>query len=228
MKKLYLVANWKSHMLLKQATDWLDDYANYTPSTLSGQSDYEDHKTVVVCPPFTLLQSLQYKIGTFNSQIKVGAQDVSPFEEGAYTGEIAASMLKEFCSYVIVGHSERRKYFGETDEMIANKITQAKKAGLTPILCVQDEKTPIPDDVAIVAYEPIFAIGTGKPDTPANANKVCTAIRKKHPQVTAVLYGGSVDPDNVNTFTSQDSIDGALVGGASLDAETFVNIIKKA
>src|SRR5688572_22125262 len=132
MKKLYIVANWKSHMNVIEATKWLDYVASEKNKII------DKDKEVVVCPPFTLLQALKYKIDTFGSLIRVGSQNVSPFEEGSHTGEIAASMLKEFCSYVIVGHSERRKEFGETDKQIADKIAHAIASGITPILCVQD------------------------------------------------------------------------------------------
>jgi triosephosphate isomerase (TIM) len=222
MKKLYIVANWKSHMHVPEATKWLDQVAAERNKII------DEQKEVIVCPPFTLLQALKYKIDTFGSLIRVGAQDVSPFEEGSHTGEIAASMLKEFCSYVIVGHSERRKELGETDEQIGGKIQHAAASGLVPILCVQDENTPVPGGVTMAAYEPLFAIGTGQADTPENAAAVCRKIKEAHPNVTALLYGGSVTPDNVRSFTQTDAIDGVLVGSGSLDASTFIGIVQNA
>ena len=221
MKKLYLVANWKSHMHVADSVAWLDQIA--------GEKEIlEDDKVIVICPPFTLLQALQYKIDTFGSLIKVGAQDVSPFPEGAHTGEIAASQLKDFCSYVLVGHSERRETFHETDDMIAKKAEQALENGLIPICCVQDENTPVPKGVEIVAYEPTFAIGSGKPDTPENANLTIKAIKKANPVLSAVLYGGSVTAENVAHFTTEDAIDGVLVGSKSLDPREFIRIIQNA
>lgn len=208
-------------MHVADSVAWLDQVA-------SEKDVLADDKTVIVCPPFTLLQALKYKIDTFGSLIAVGAQNVSAFEEGTHTGEVAASQLKEFCSYVIVGHSERRKEFGETDEQIAEKVKLTLASGMMPILCVQDENTPIPEGVTMVAYEPIFAIGTGKPDTPENANKVCRKIRTKNSDVNAVLYGGSVTSQNVHSFTNQEAIDGVLVGSASLDAIKFIEIVQNA
>lgn len=222
MKKLYIAANWKSKMTIQEATSWLHAVASENGNLGA------DTKVVIICPPHTLLQTMQYKIGTFNSHIKIGAQNISPFAEGAYTGEIAASMAKEFCTYTLVGHSERRTHFHEDDQMIAEKIERAHESGLIPILCVQDADTPIPGGVTIVAYEPVFAIGTGKPDTPENAMKVCAKIKQAHPNLEGVLYGGSVTPENVHSFTEKDSIDGVLVGSASLDPKKFVAIVQNA
>ncbi len=219
---LYFVANWKSHMHIADAVQWLDYIAGEKNKII------DEQKTIIVCPPFTILQALQYKIDTFGSIIDVGAQDVSPFGEGAYTGEISAAQLSKFCTYVLVGHSERRKNFFESDEVIADKIKQSLAAKLTPILCVQDEQTPIPSGITMVAYEPVFAIGSGKPDTPENADKVCKKIREMNADVVSVLYGGSVSPENVHSFTEKESIDGVLVGSGSLDPASFINIIQNA
>jgi triosephosphate isomerase len=222
MKKLYFVANWKSNMHIADAVKWLDHIAGEKHKIIG------EDKVVIVCPPFTILQALKYKIDTFGSLIGVGAQNVSPYEEGAHTGEIAAAQLKEFCSYVLIGHSERRNDFSETDAQIAEKVKHSLAAGLIPIFCVQDENTQIPEGVTMVAYEPVAAIGTGNPDSPDNASVVCKKIRDKHTGVQTVLYGGSVAPDNVHSFTDKESIDGVLVGSGSLDAANFINIIQNA
>jgi triosephosphate isomerase (TIM) len=152
--------------------------------------------------------------------------DISPFDEGAYTGEINGNQIREFADYVIIGHSERRKNFAETDEMLSQKVQRAIECSLTPIFCVQGSDTPIPDGVTLVAYEPIFAIGTGNPDTPENAEAVIKTIKEKNPSVKYVLYGGSVTPEGVGGFTQKPLIDGVLVGGASLLSDKFVQIIK--
>ena len=139
---------------------------------------------------------------------------------------MAAEVLKAFVTYVIIGHSERRTLLHETDMIVTLKAKQALMHGLTPILCVSDLTTPIPDGVRIVAYEPVAAIGTGHPDTPENANAIAHEL-KSH-GVTTVLYGGSVTSENVYRFTSQDGLDGVLVGKASIDPTEFLTLIKHA
>lgn len=219
MKKLYIIANWKSNNTSVDAAAWL--------SHITAQSAAVDihEKSIIVCPPFHLLSQINASLQENNSAISVGAQDVSPFSQGAYTGEINAQQLKEVAQYTIIGHSERRKYFQETDDLLTQKVLKALEHDLIPIFCVQDETTFVPDGVKIVAYEPITAIGTGTPDTPENAQKVIEAIKMKYPQVESVLYGGSVSSDNVALFTKIPCIDGVLVGGASLDAQKFIQII---
>ncbi|MBI2622753.1 MAG: triosephosphate isomerase [Candidatus Levybacteria bacterium] len=136
--------------------------------------------------------------------------------------------MKEFADFVIIGHSERRQNFKETDEMLVKKVQMVQKYLLTPIFCIQNEDTFIPEGVKIVAYEPVEAIGTGNPDTPENAEKVARVIKNTHKDVMYVLYGGSVTSANISGFTKMPSIDGALVGGASLDAKEFTKIIQNA
>lgn len=212
MKQLIIAGNWKSNKIVSEAEAWV---AKYT-------SQPEDI-TVVLCAPFTLLPILASKKLLF----LLGAQDVSPFPEGSYTGEVSAHQIKEFVDWVIIGHSERRKNFGETDELLAKKVEQAKSAGLKIIYCVPDDSTAIPKSVDVVAYEPVWAIGTGKSDSPENANSVIANIKAKS-QIPAVIYGGSVTAANVASFVGQPAIDGVLPGGASLDAKTFVELITNA
>jgi len=219
MKKVTIVANWKSNVSLHEVDAWTKQMENC--------KWHVDQKEVIVCSPFTLLQSLKSLISDTQLGLKLGAQDVSPFPKGAYTGEVAAIQLKEFVQYVIVGHSERRKYFYEDDQMLANKVDMALEAGLLPIFCVQDVHAIIPKGVRIVAYEPVFAIGTGEPDSPENADDVAREI-KETVNVATVLYGGSVSSENVRTFTSMENIDGVLVGSASLDPVSFSSIVTNA
>lgn len=217
MKKLFIVANWKANIAVSQANNWL------------GRFKIEDsgfkNKEIVICPPFILLPILKSYIINHKSSIKLGAQDVSPFPKGAYTGEVAAEQLGEFVTHVIIGHSERRQYFKESDQMLFNKVDMAVENHLEPIFCVQDVHAVIPKEVRIVAYEPIFAIGTGNPDTPKSADSVAEALKQKYSSVKYVLYGGSVTEKNVYSFTSMSNIDGVLVGGASLDPVAFSRII---
>jgi triosephosphate isomerase (TIM) len=220
MKRLFIVANWKSNVTIQEVNSWLLQLKNSKWNI--------ENKTIIVCPPFTLLSLLKQRLNEHKLPIEVGAQDISPFPKGAYTGEIAADQLAEYVSYVIIGHSERRKYFREADQMLSNKVDMALQGKITPIFCVQDATTVVPRDVSIVAYEPVFAIGTGNPDTPESAEKVSMRIREENKNVRKVLYGGSVTDKNVNSFISRSSIDGVLVGSASLDPVTFSHIITNA
>lgn len=219
MKKSFIVANWKSNKTILEAKEWFQAF-NDLRLTIN-----KEEKEIIICPPFTLLHFVKELIVKGQMSIAVGAQDVSPFDEGAYTGEISAKQAKEFADYVIIGHSERRKNFLESDEVLFKKVELANKYGLTPIFCVQDATTKIPENVGIVAYEPVFAIGSGNPDTPENAEKIAMQI-KANRRTTSVLYGGSVTSKNIKGFTQMPNIDGVLVGGASLDAQEFYAIIQ--
>ncbi len=208
---------------------------------------------MVVCPPFVFLDSVGQRLA--GSGIGLGAQNLSAHAEGAYTGEVAASMLREFgCRYVIVGHSERRALYGETDAQIAQKCVAARDSGLTAILCVGEnlaereanQTLAVVDrqlrvvlealeasagenahhDI-VVAYEPVWAIGTGRTALPEQAQQVHGALRDRLGRLgasTRVIYGGSVKAENARALFAQPDIDGALVGGAALNAETFTAI----
>ncbi|WDZ84213.1 triose-phosphate isomerase [Micromonospora cathayae] len=212
----------------------------------------------VVLPPFTDLRTVQTAVDGDKLLIGYGAQDLSAHASGAYTGEIAGSMLAKLgCTYVVVGHSERRQYHREDDALVGAKVKAALANGLTPILCVgegldvreQGDQVPhcntqldgalkglTAEEVTrvVVAYEPVWAIGTGKTATPEDAQEVCGALRTRlaelYDQATAdqvrVLYGGSVKAANVAAIMAKPDVDGALVGGASLDAEEFVQICR--
>lgn len=213
---------------------------------------------VIVCPPYTSLSVVQSLVS--GSPIALGAQNMYLEDEGAFTGEISPKMLQAVgCAYVILGHSERRQYFGETNEFINKKVRKAIAAGIVPIVCVgetleQREKN-ITDQIVttqvktvlkeigstnverlVIAYEPVWAIGTGKTATPAQAQEVHLLIRKTIGQTyswataekTVIQYGGSVKPENSRELLSQPDIDGALVGGACLKADSFVTIIENA
>ncbi|MCL0094510.1 triose-phosphate isomerase [Dehalococcoidales bacterium] len=208
----------------------------------------------VLCPPFISLALVKELIK--GSSIKLGAQNIYFEETGAYTGEISPLMLAELCEFVIIGHSERRKYFNETDEIINKKIQAALKAGLKPILCLgeslEENKAGRTKEVVTkqlrsalagithlggltIAYEPVWAIGTGKAASGKQSNEIIGLIRhniselygKKIAQELRILYGGSVSADNIAEFVQQPEIDGALVGGASLKAAEFLSIVKQ-
>ena len=217
-----------------------------------------DAVDVAVLPPFTALRSVQTLVAGDRLRIVYGAQDISPHDKGAYTGDISGLMLAKLgCSYVLAGHSERRQYHGEDDALVNAKVKAALRAELTPILCVGEHLDVrrageqlshtigqldgalaglSAEQVAglVVAYEPIWAIGTGEVASPADAHEVCRAIRGRvsegHGAEAAVsvriLYGGSVKADNIAAIMTQPDIDGALVGGASLDAGEFATICR--
>jgi triosephosphate isomerase (TIM) len=217
-KRLWIVANWKSNKNLKEALDWV--------SEVGSKIEKKENVRVVVCPPFVDVGEVAHTVKVGNFPLEVGVQDLSPFDVGAYTGEEAAKLVKDFASIAILGHSERRKSFGETDVLIEEKIKQALLNNITPLLCVQDENTPIPQECNLIAYEPIFAIGSGKPDSPEGANAISAKIKEVHGTDVEVLYGGSVKSENVKNFLEQDLISGVLIGGASLDAQEFIKIVE--
>ncbi len=182
---------------------------------------------VVICPSYLAIPGAAQYIKANNLPIALGVQDVSPFEDGEFTGEVSATLAREFVEYAIIGHSERRKNFGESDDVLAKKVSTVLNARLIPIYCVPNENSVIPEGVKIVAYEPDFAIGSDNPDTPENADRVASSIRSKHQNVTHVLYGGSVKPDNVAGFTTMPNLSGVLVGRSSRDPQSFASIIEQ-
>ena len=219
MKKLFIVGNWKSNKTSLESKDWIQEFSIFNFQF--------SEKEVIICPPYSVLSAMKALLDEKKTPIKFGSQDFSSFDAGAHTGEEPPALLKEYIAYAIIGHSERRNELGETDDLIARKVASATKYGITPILCVQGKETPIPQGVTIVAYEPISAIGTGNPATPEDAEDVAKYIKETH-GVQYVLYGGSVTPEDVHGFTELPSVDGVLVGGASLDAEKFIKLIEAA
>ena len=238
MRKIILAGNWK---MFKTQAETLAFVQGFKPLVDDTPSDRE----IVLCVPFTDLSTLSKTL--HGSCIQVGAQNVHWDESGAFTGEISALMLTEIgVRYVVVGHSERRQLFGETNETVNFRLRAAQKAGLTPILCVGETKQQrdagTTEDVIfeqlskglagvdqsnlVIAYEPIWAIGTGDTCASSDANKVCGAIRSKlHNKDVSIQYGGSVKPDNIDEIMAQPDIDGALVGGASLEPASFARIV---
>jgi triosephosphate isomerase len=200
-----------------------------------------------VCPPFPYLAQVAEQLS--GSPVALGAQNVSEHAQGAYTGEVAAAMLVELgCRYVIVGHSERRQLYGEKDEQVAAKFAAAKKSGLVPILCVgetlAEREAGRTEEVvarqldavlkvgdfgsAVLAYEPVWAIGTGRNATPEQAQQVHAFLRKRIPSENRILYGGSVKAQNARALFAMPDVDGGLIGGASLVAEDFLAIVEAA
>ncbi|OGG01307.1 hypothetical protein A2Z33_05330 [Candidatus Gottesmanbacteria bacterium RBG_16_52_11] len=221
MKHMYIAANWKSNKTVSESLEWLNSFAE----KLSTDSAILTSKDIIVCVPYTDLYALSEMRHKLALPISLGAQDVSPFPDGAYTGQISARMIRGMADWVIIGHSERRKYFRETEEELNRKTEQVKKEGLRVIYCVSEAGMQVPPAADIVAYEPLWAIGTGKTDTPENAGRVLITIKEKS-GVGISLYGGSVTSENAAAFLSQPGIDGVLIGGASLDAGKFLKLLE--
>ncbi len=247
MKTPLIAANWKMNKTQPEADEFLLKLMKLAPRLTEVE--------VVIIPSFVALSKVAEL--TKSTDFKLGAQDLFWEEAGAYTGEVSALMLKEVgCQFVIIGHSERRKYFGETDELIAKKLAAALMAGLIPILCIgeneqqreggitlavlRDQLTACLKDIGlaagsrmVVAYEPVWAIGTGRTASQDQAEEAQNYIREmlkelcgeELAQGTRILYGGSVTPDNIAGFMRMPDIDGALVGGASLQPDSFAQII---
>lgn len=223
-KKKYIIGNWKSNNNMSETEEWFEligkqfKKSRYFPTV---------NLEIIVCPPFVFLPKAYKLRDKYQLPIKLGAQDVSPFNNGAYTGAVSARMLSNFVEYIIIGHSERRTHFLENDRMLSEKTIRAKENNLEVIYCIPGKDTFIPESIKIVAYEPVWAIGTGKTDTPENADRVASFLKLKHSD-RIVVYGGSVNPDNVKDFLIMANIDGVLPGGASLDPNKFWEIILNA
>lgn len=248
-QKKMIVANWKMNKGLVQSQQFADEIKKYT----------EKHKVIdadiIICPPFTSLDTVSKKIN--GTQLKLGAQNMFYETIGAYTGEISAGMLKSCgCEFVILGHSERRQYCNETNIIINKKVLKALDEGLKPIICIgenlQEHEDKLTESVieeqlssclahvseegiinVTIAYEPIWAIGTGKNATAHQVEGVHNFLRKKLKKMyndeiaknTKIIYGGSVTPENAKELFASQTVNGGLIGGASLDAESFIKII---
>ncbi|HSH77394.1 MAG TPA: triose-phosphate isomerase [Herpetosiphonaceae bacterium] len=248
MRTPLIAGNWKMYKTVAEAVDLVEEL-------IAGLDQVTDRE-VVICPPFTALYPLSPLL--VDGSIQLGAQNMYGASQGAFTGEVSPVMLQELhCRYVILGHSERRQVFGENDALINTKVRTAIENGIRPILCIGETKPQRDAGQAeevtlgqlraglggltvdqlqdlVIAYEPVWAIGTGDTATPRDAQAMHAAIRASLAEHfgqdlakrVRILYGGSVKPDNVDTLMSQEDIDGALVGGASLQAESFLRIVE--
>lgn len=249
MRRPIIAGNWKMNKTITEAIELVNGFKR----ELYNIEDID----IVVCPPFTALSEVAELL--IDSNIQLGAQDLFWEQNGAFTGEVSAPMLKDAgAKYVIIGHSERRQYFNETNESVNKKLKRALSAGLIPIVCVGERveereanktfdvvddhivnglKDITGEDISnvIIAYEPVWAIGTGKNATPQQAQEVHKFIRdilakiysKEIASSIRIQYGGSVTPENVCSLMSEPDLDGALVGGASLKVDSFIDIVKK-
>ncbi len=251
-RKYLIAGNWKMNKTSSEALSLLEE--------IHAAAGTQTEVDAAVCPPFTALAAAGSFLSENNSGIRLGAQNLYPEPSGAYTGEVSPEMLKDlFCEFVILGHSERRQYFKESDAFINKKVTIALAHNLKPVLCVGEtlaereagqtlpvierqvkdclnELTAEQAEQVVIAYEPVWAIGTGKTATPEMAQEAHAAIRKllaeRFQDTIAVkmriLYGGSMKPKNAGELLGQPDVDGGLIGGASLDAKSFVELIQAA
>lgn len=247
MRRPIIAGNWKMFKTTSETSVYFQQFLPLIETS--------EHCDVVICPPFVSLPVAV--MATQETRVEVGGQNLHSEREGAYTGEVSGAMLREAgAQWVIIGHSERRQYYGETDDAVNGKTCAAVLAGLSPIVCVGERLeereageteevlqrqfrvgigrlTPEQFEEIVIAYEPVWAIGTGKTATPEMAADVHRLLRDEIREVfgddaaaaTQILYGGSVKPDNIKGLMAQDDIDGALVGGASLDPKSFASIV---
>jgi triosephosphate isomerase len=249
MRTKLIAGNWKMNKDIHET-------AALVAELKDRMKDFKKEVGVLICPPFTSL--VVAKTLVKDSPIKLGAQNMSQHDDGAYTGEVSAKMLTAIgCEYVILGHSERRQYFKESDELVNAKVKKALKAGLTPVICVgetlEERESGVTDKIistqvkgvlhelstdevqkVVIAYEPVWAIGTGRNATPEQANDVHKLIRKLVSQLYSwtiaekliIQYGGSMNAQNAASLLSQSDIDGGLIGGASLKSDAFMTIVQ--
>lgn len=223
MKKIWIVANWKSHKTLREAEDWFKTVKQSRPN-LSNWSNLE----IVLAPPFTLLYPVKDLIEKNNLPITLCAQDISPFPDGAYNGEVSGRMLKDAgAKYVFVGHPERRKYFKEDEQMFFNKIREAIDNGLEPIFFIDNKTTPVPEGVKLIFYEPIATTGSSLAIPSSEANEAGKILKQILGKEMTFLYAGFVNAENVSSFIQQENIDGFGMGRSSLDAEEFLRILNQ-
>ena len=236
MRKPMIAANWKMNKTIKQALEFINQFKPLVKDV--------NNTEILICPSYVALSDVKKSVE--GSNIKLGAQDIYYEDKGAYTSKISAEMLKDIVEYVIIGHSETRQYFNETNKSVNKKVKKAIENGLKVILCIgetleqreQGETNEIVKEQLIkglegvnqevvVAYEPVWAIGTGKAANPEIAEQVHKMIREIVGENVSILYGGSVKPENVESYMNKENIDGALVGGAALDVEKFACMINK-
>lgn len=221
-KKIF-IANWKSNKTSQEVQNFIEELKNHKE-----EINFEN-KTIVIAPSFTLLPKTRQLVDEANLQVKLSGQNVSPFPEGAYTGDVNAKQVKEFAEYVIIGHSERKRYFHESENDVENKIKEAEDQGLIVVQCIQNENSQIHDKADVVAYEPPDAIstfGVGEAEDPEEIRKVFEKISEEL-KGRSLLYGGSVNKDNIESYLKIDICAGFLIGGASLDPQSFMSLINK-
>lgn len=215
----YIIGNWKAHKNYNDAEKWIAEFCQYDLTSLEGKIE------IIVCPPIPFLPLFKEKTKHY-SFIKTGSQDISAYNEGAYTGEVVSKNLDQIADYCLIGHSERRRIFGETDQILFKKVEQALKFNIKPLFCIRGSDDQLPTQSEFVIYEPDEAIGTGKNEPVETVIKVKNALSLSSSH--KFIYGGSVTEKNANIYLTSKEIDGVLPGGASLNPLQFYQICTSA
>lgn len=222
----YIIANWKANKNMTAVQEWITNFTMQLQGNETLMNKLRQNEvSIIIAPPFPFLQMMK-SLEDVTPNIKIAAQTVSAFVEGAYTGEVTAKSLNGLVSMAIVGHSERRAHFAETDESLATRVANAQAESIEPIYCIRGTEDAIPTTVKFIAYEPVEAIGTGMnmPSTQVSEKKKIFTL----PAGAAFIYGGSVNDQTAQEYLTNPDIDGLLIGGASLKPETFLAIAAKA
>lgn len=223
MDKKRIIANWKSNKTAEETVLFLDSLAAAWAELPTA------NKEIIILPSLTSLSAAYVYCETEGLQVKIGAQNISSNESGAYTGEVNGKQLSEFCQFVLINHSERRRYNHETDQDARAKVLQALKYGLTPLYCVQDEQAAIPDNVTEIMYEPPTAISTfqenAHADDISHIERVVSVLKSRYPQAH-FYYGGSVNPQNIASIMALPDVSGVLVGNSSLDVDALADMMQ--
>lgn len=219
----YFIANWKAYKNLQETREWIDIFREKLETDQAIRSKLQNNEArIIICPPFPLLFLFGDLVKSYPN-IFLGTQDISVYDEGSYTGETTGKSLQGIVSYAIIGHSERKRYFNETAEIIQKKTTQALANAITPLVCFEKPQESLPNNAEFFAYEPPSAIGTGKNESLQNVLEIKKLLTLK--KQCSFIYGGSVTEKTIHEYLQSGEIDGFLIGGASLDPEHFYTII---
>jgi triosephosphate isomerase len=222
----YIIANWKANKNSTEVQEWITNFTMQLQGNEMLMNKLQNNAvSLIICPPFPFIEMMK-PLEKTAPNIKIGAQTVSAFVEGAYTGEVTAKSLNGMVNYAIIGHSERRSHFAETDETLAARVKNAKEQSIEPIFCIRGTEDAIPSGVTMIAYEPVEAIGTGMnmPSAQVSEKKKVFTLT----QGCIFIYGGSVNDQSAQEYLINTDIDGLLIGGASLKPESFIAIASKA
>ncbi len=222
----YFIANWKANKTYEETIQWKEEFsAAIQNDTALSEALNSDRIAIIICPPFPFIHALK-PLEQLAKNIGIGTQSLSDKTNGAFTGEVTAAMLQGLVQYSILGHSERRSNYGETNEMLMEKARLSLASGISPVFCIRDSQDTIPDGISFIAFEPVSAIGTGNNMSASHVLEIKQQLSL--PPDSMFIYGGSVNPDTVSEYLHHDEIQGFLIGSASLTPASFLAIVKKA